>query len=153
MKAKVDLVAGVLLILFVAYGLYLAFQLNATATTIYGPGFFPKFVLSALGIFSIILLINTLKSMKHKKDKADASNTETVTDYKIVKKILYLIILMIAYVIAFVYFGFFIPTIIFLILAEIIFGIKKAYVIILSSVLSPAIMYFLFVNLFNIPLP
>jgi len=133
--------------------LYLAFNLESVSTTIYGPGFFPKIVLVALGFFTLVLLINTIKKIKNSNEKSDVKSFKRILISTIAKRVLLFIVLLIAYVTSFVYFGFLIPTVIFLIIAQIVFTVKKAYIIALSSIAGSVIMYLLFVNLFNIPLP
>lgn len=139
-----DISFSILLIGLSIGGIFLANQFQTDA--LYGPDFFPKLILYILIFCSVLLLIKVI--INYKKNSVHVSFNK-VTGIKITA----FIILLIIYINLFFWIGFIFSTIIFLLIAQYIFGMRKYIQLILISVAVPILLHFIFSYLFQIPLP
>lgn len=140
-----DISTGIILFAFSIFG-FLSANGFSNPNTSYGPDFFPKLILIALTVLSFALTIKGFFDFK--KD-----DSRPHIDKKMVMLIIAYIILLIVYINLFFMTGFIISTIIFLIIAQYLFGLRKWFTIILVSIIVPFSLYYIFTALFNIPLP
>lgn len=140
-----DISTGVILFIFSIFGYIIANDFSEP-NDFYGPDFFPKLILIALAILSLGLGIKGVINLKDDKSK-------NYLDKKVFFLILVYILLLIVYINLFFITGFIISTIIFLIVAQYLFGLRKWITIFLVSIIVPFTLYYLFTALFNIPLP
>lgn len=148
MKKEIsDISAGIVLLMLSVLGYVAAGNLVDPQSPVkYGPDFFPKLVLSLLAITSFILLVNGIRKIKTSKEYMDINKRKILV-------ILAFIIILIGYIGLFFVTGFIISTIVFLLIGQWIFGVKKVVFLILTSISVPALLYFLFSTFFKIPLP
>ncbi|WP_424580076.1 tripartite tricarboxylate transporter TctB family protein [Virgibacillus halodenitrificans] len=142
-----DISTGILLIGFSVIMYLIANSFGRSQTeTLYGPDFFPKLVLILLIAFSIVLCIKGFLSLK-------GESTKWEIDRKLIFQILLYIILLVIYINLFFIIGFVYSTIVFLLIGQYLFGLRKWIRLILVAIIVPFVLYYLFTNLFNIPLP
>ncbi|WP_019377487.1 tripartite tricarboxylate transporter TctB family protein [Virgibacillus halodenitrificans] len=142
-----DISTGILLIGFSVFMYLIANSFGRSQTeTLYGPDFFPKLVLILLIAFSIVLCIKGFLSLK-------GESTKWEIDRKLIFQILLYIILLVIYINLFFIIGFVYSTIVFLLIGQYLFGLRKWIRLILVAIIVPFVLYYLFTNLFNIPLP
>ncbi|TMN21715.1 tripartite tricarboxylate transporter TctB family protein [Lentibacillus cibarius] len=148
MKSEIrNISTGLVLLLVSVAGMIIANNFGRSQTeTLYGPDFFPKLVFTLLAICSVILFIKGIIDLK-KNDKYMEINKKTIG------RIFSYTILLIIYINLFFMIGFVYSTIIFLIVGQYFFGVRKIPRLIIISALTPFLLYYLFTNLFNIPLP
>lgn len=119
---------------------------NFSNNELYGPDFFPKLITVSMMIIGGYMLIKNLLTFKN--------STESFKfDKQTALKILLFILLMAGYFFLFFIVGFIISSIIFLIFAQGIFGVKNKLTIIMVAILVPVGLYLFFTQLFNIPIP
>ncbi|KGR77608.1 tripartite tricarboxylate transporter TctB family protein [Ureibacillus manganicus] len=143
-KEVIDLGAGTLLFSLATIGFFFTSQIDSNQP--YGPSFFPKLILTLLMIASIILVVNTIFKWKASKDTFQL-------DKNILLTIFIFTGVLIGYVLLFFVTGFIISTIVFLLVAQFIFGVRKPVLLIGVSVILPILLYLIFTKAFNIPLP
>lgn len=119
---------------------------NFSNNEFYGPDFFPKIITISMMILGGHMLVKSLLTLKNSKESFKF-NQQTAL------KILLFILLMAGYFLLFFIVGFIISSIIFLLFAQWIFGVKNKLTIIIVSVLVPIGLYLFFTQLFNIPIP
>jgi len=119
---------------------------NFSNNEFYGPDFFPKIINISMMILGGYMLVKSLFTFKNSKESFKF-NQQTAL------KILLFILLMIGYFLLFFILGFIISSIIFLLFAQWIFGVKNKLTIIIVSALVPIGLYLFFTQLFNIPIP
>ncbi len=140
-----DIATGVILILFSIFGYFSANQISEPGIK-YGPDFLPKLILILLAILSLSLVIKGIVSLKN-------DHSSNSFDKHIFILIVLYIILLIVYINIFFITGFIISTIIFLFIAQYLFGLRKWFRLILVSLIVPFVLYYFFTIVFNIPLP
>ncbi|OKL37872.1 tripartite tricarboxylate transporter TctB family protein [Domibacillus mangrovi] len=148
MKKEVsDISTGIVLLLLSIIGYVFSMDLADPNSTIkYGPDFFPKLILSLLAISSLFLIVNAIRRYK--------KSTETLdVDKKVVLSVLAFIVILIGYITLFFMTGFIISTIVFLLIGQWVFNIRKIPLLIATTVVIPVALYFLFSTFFKIPLP
>ncbi|MCG3088263.1 tripartite tricarboxylate transporter TctB family protein [Sporosarcina cyprini] len=145
-KEIVDISAGGILLLFSVAGFLMANQLGNGQP--YGPDFFPKLILALLAIASVFLVTGAAFRMRQ-----EAGPSPTQFDRAAIGKILALIVVLIAYILLFSVTGFIISTILFLLVAQWIFGIRKILLLGTVSIVVPVVLYIVFTMAFKIPLP
>lgn len=111
-------------------------------------GFWPSLVLALMLIFSLIVTgMGVYKTIQTRKGKADYSNPE-------MKRFPLIVLATIAiYVFCMEKIGFFVSTAVFLPCEMLLFGQRKVWPIILSTVVVLAFLYFLFVVQLNVYMP
>lgn len=119
---------------------------NFANNEFYGPDFFPKLITISMMILGGYMLVKSLLTFR-KSTEAFEFNQQTAL------KIVLFILLMAGYFLLFFIVGFIISSIIFLIFAQWIFGVKNKLIVIMVSVLVPIGLYLFFTQLFNIPIP
>lgn len=139
---NVNRVIGLVLIIFgiwIIYRTYSFPNLNVTET---GPGFFPRITAIGIIILSLILIIKSFIIPDENKVK--------FLDYK---KVLIVIGIMIFYVTGFLILGFITSSIISLTAIMYLMGLRKKILILSASLISTITIYFVFTQVFNVPLP
>lgn len=140
-----DISTGIILLIFCILG-YISTVGFSDPDTSYGPEFFPKLILVSLAILSLSLTIKGCRNLTKGESKQ-------AFDKKIFFLILSYIILLIIYINLFFITGFIISTIIFLIVGQYLFGLRKWLTLFLIAIIVPFALYYIFTALFNIPLP
>lgn len=143
-KEVMDLGAGTLLFSLAVIGYFLAGQIDSPQP--YGPSFFPKLIITLLMIASFFLVVNTILKWKASKETLQLNKNLLLT-------ILLFSGVLVVYILLFFITGFIISTIIFLLIAQFIFGVRKPLLLVGISVILPVILFFIFTQAFNIPLP
>lgn len=148
MKKEIsDISTGIILLLFSIIGYSMAVEFENPNTAMkYGPDFFPKLVLSLLAITSIILFVKAIRNFKKSKDQITVNKNVVFT-------VITFIFIIIGYVVLFYFTGFIISTIVFLLIGQWAFGIRKKILLSTTTILLPITLYFLFVFFFKVPLP
>lgn len=145
-KEILDISTGGILLLLSAIGFLMAGQFgNGQA---YGPDFFPKLILTLLAISAALLIVGG--ALRLKKEK---SVPHIQFDRSAVGRIVLFIALLITYILLFFWVGFIISTILFLLAAQWIFGLRKVVLLAGVAVILPILLYFIFTMAFKIPLP
>lgn len=147
MKTEIrDLGIGVVLLIFSIAGFMYSNNFKGSSDQTFGPDFFPKLVLSLLAIMAIVLIISSILNLKE-------SQNILQLDKKIVGKIILFIVVLVIYIALFFNVGFIISSILFLLIGQWIFGVRKKILLFAISVSVPLFLYFFFTVLFKIPLP
>ncbi|WP_158232536.1 tripartite tricarboxylate transporter TctB family protein [Sporosarcina sp. P13] len=147
MKKEIsDISTGTVLLIFSLIGYFYSTKLAVDSTIKYGPDFFPKLVFSLLAFTSVILLLTAILRFKRSKEFVSMSQ-------KVIFGVVLFIVVLIGYIGLFFLTGFIISTIIFLLIGQWLFGIRKIPILIATSILLPFVLYFVFTFLFKIPLP
>src|SRR5699024_3165049 len=142
-----DISTGFVLIIFSIFGYLVANEFgDGEKLGSFGPRFFPKLILILLVVLSVSLLIKGIISLKTEK-------TSIKFNLKKILRVAIYIVLLIAYINLFFITGFIFSTIIFLIIAQYLFGMRSWLKLIVISIVTPIILYYFFTGLFNIPLP
>lgn len=142
-----DISTGIVLIGIALFGYLTANQFSGSDAP-YGPDFFPKLVLILLGVCSLVLFVKGIMDMKTKQRVSRLQ-----LDKGLIVSIVLYVILLIVYINLFFVTGFIISTIIFLLIGQYLFGVRKWLRLIVIAIIVPFILYYLFTVLFNIPLP
>src|SRR5699024_2666321 len=139
-----DIILSVTLIIFAL----LAFLYSNTFSTgdLYGPDLFPKLISIIIGILGLYLLISSVINLKNYKNILDIN-------HNLVFKIIIFIIVITASFYLFSLVGFIISSVLFLVVAQLIFGVKNYLAITLVSIFVPLALYLFFTQVFNIPIP
>lgn len=145
-KELIDISAGGILLLLSIVGFTMAGQLGNGQS--YGPDFFPKLILTLLAFTSVLLLGSAAIRLKRETDSQPIK-----LDRQMVGKILLFVVVLFAYILLFFVTGFIVSTILFLLAAQWVFGIRKLVLLGSVSVLVPIVLYFVFTLAFKIPLP
>lgn len=145
-KEIVDISAGGILLLLSVAGYLMAGQFGNENP--YGPDFFPKLILTLLAITSALLVVGAVLKLKKNSESSPIQ-----IDRSTVGKILLLVGVLIAYILLFFVAGFIVSTILFLLVAQWIFGVRKLVLLGTVSVVLPIVLYFVFTIAFKIPLP
>lgn len=141
-----DISTGGILLLLSAIGFMMAGQFGNGQS--YGPDFFPKLILTLLAIASVALIAGGALSIKKQKNFSPIQ-----FDRSVIRKILVFTVLLITYILLFFWAGFIISTILFLLAAQWIFGLRKIPLLVGVSIVLPILLYFIFTMAFKIPLP
>lgn len=145
-KEIVDITAGGILLLLSVAGYLMAGQFGNGNP--YGPDFFPKLILILLALTSALLVVGAVLKLKK-----DSDSPAIRIDRSTVGKILLFVGVLIAYILLFFVAGFIVSTILFLLVAQWIFGVRKLALLGTVSVIVPVVLYFVFTTAFKIPLP
>ena len=143
----VNIILAIVLILFGCFYSYLTLHLpDRNLPNTLGSAFMPWVLVTCLLILSALLLLQTIY-----KGSAESC------DYGISKKegtsILFLMVLVIVYIKAMAYFGFFLITPFFLVALMLTIGARKWKEVVLTSTLVPVGIYLFFQKVFQIILP
>lgn len=144
-------------IIFSIFFLVMSLQLPPAKTNgQIGPGDWPTWILVLMLILSIILLgrsilqkkkISTVNEIEEEKISGDGQEGENHRKHWYVVAILCLYLLMLPFL------GFFVSTVIFIVVLTWFFGMKKWRNIILTAFLGGIIFTYVFVTALNLPLP
>lgn len=146
-KEVTDISAGIVLLLFALAGYALSMNLvDVNSTAKYGPDFFPKLILATLAIFAIVLVVSGAKKIRNSKSMLGINKT-------VVFNIFLFILILIGYIMLFFTTGFIISTVVFLLIGQWVFGIRKIPVVIVTTITIPIALFFVFTVFFKIPLP
>ena len=139
-----DLVIASFLIFFGIYLYLLTFNFPAgKLATAVGPASIPRLWIYGLWLFSLWLMVNTIKH-PGKKQKAETSNVSIP---------LRLIILMILYIVIIQYLGYYVSTLLFLIIGAYLLNYRKHLLIIGIALSYIVFSYVVFYNILQVPLP
>lgn len=113
-----------------------------------GPGFWPKILAIFLIIISVVMLLTSLFK-KYEEEE------EPVIDYRspAFKQVFKLFFVLALYGIGLYWLGFFVPTILFVILVMFIMGVRNVKILLITSVGIAACIYIVFAQLLNLYLP
>lgn len=139
-----DIFLSLVIIIFAAMAFI--YSNNFSTNEFYGPDFFPKIITIFMAILGVYMLISSV--LRKRK-----STEEFIINKHLITKIILFIVLMAAYFSLFFVVGFIISSIIFLIVAQWIFGVKNKIILFAVSILVPIGLFVFFTQLFNIPIP
>lgn len=163
--AKYDDVFSGFFLLAVSVVMYIAtFSFEALTTTFVGPAFMPQIISVAIGIFSILIIVNGFRKSRAEKQEEPIPDPVTeVHDDKMTpgekdsyKPVLMTLGLMVAYVFLIPIVGFLITTILYIFLQMMILSHKttrKIWLFALVSIVSSVLIYYVFRNVFYVMLP
>lgn len=165
MVAKYDDVFSGFFLLIVSVVMYIAtFSFEALTTTLIGPAFMPQIIAIAIGIFSILIIVNGF--MKTRTIEKEETLPEPVVeghDDKLIsgqkdsyRPVILTLLLMLAYVVLIPVIGFLITTILYIFLQMMILSDKttrKIWLFALVSIVSSVVIYYVFRNVFYVMLP
>lgn len=144
MQRSENFIIALVLALLSSYWLKMSMTLPQTATTtLYGPRFFPQLILEGLFLCIVIFLWKGLRQLKNKYQ------TETLVK----PKVLILLLIIVGYIFLFERVGFGIASIIYIIVAQLLFGIRNKLILFLISPCIIVALNVLFVVIFKIPVP
>ena len=138
---NINALIGVLITLFSVIGFTYVKHVDMKSLVGLSPGAYPMFLLVIIGLCGVGITITSVKKK---------INVSPNINYK---KVLPLLIVFTIYVYAFKYIGYMISTIIFLIIAMYIFKERRVKLLVSVPIITSVVIYFLFKNLFLIPLP
>ncbi|HZG73166.1 MAG TPA: tripartite tricarboxylate transporter TctB family protein [Chondromyces sp.] len=149
-----DIMSG-LLLLIVSIVMYTATNTFKTLTTTnVGPDFMPKIIAAFIAIFSIVIVVSAYRSLKNQKGQMDTeAEGAGETSYA---PVFITLAFMIGYLMLMPYIGFLIMTAIYLFLQIYLLaeeGKKKVILFAFISVVSSAIIYYVFRSIFHVMLP
>lgn len=145
---KNEKVIGSVVFLIIS-GLFFVLTLDfptVAATADVGPSFMPRIYSFFLALLAIILLIQGIReNIKKEKD--------SVTTYENIGLVLIIMLLTTVYVFLIPYLGFYLVSLVFIILFLLISRVKKISSIILVSIFTNVFIYVFFERLLHVPIP
>jgi len=147
MKKRDRIIAIVFLILCIGIYILIPYQIKDISAYKLKPSFFPKLVLYLMGMVSLLLFI-TSYSTKNNKEKNDKPEPIKLDIKKLV-----VIIAVLGYILTIDWIGFLLGSFLLILLLFLISGERKWIVMVLGAILLPGILYYIFANLFHVPLP
>lgn len=165
MVAKYNDVFSGFFLLVVSVVMYIAtYSFEALTTTVVGPAFMPQIISVAIGVFSILIIVNGFRKVRHeKKEETIPEPVVEVHDDEMTpgeqdsyKPVIMTLLLMVVYVILMPIVGFLITTILYIFLQMMILSHKttrKIWLFALVSIVSSIIIYYVFRNVFYVMLP
>lgn len=150
MRKYENFIIAAVLILLDGYWLRMTWNLPVTAsTTLYGPRFFPTVIMVGIFICSLFFLWKGFKERNALVKDEDVIKCEAGNR----KKVIILAVLVLFYIILFERIGFALSSIIYIIIAQLIFGIRNKIILFLISPTVIIGLNVLFVMVFKIPVP
>ena len=149
MKRYENFIIAIALLLLDAFWAFNTLALPADPSTPYDTRFFPFLIIGGLALCSVIFIIKGFTEKPKQMSDEDLIKCEAGNR----KKVLMLILLVFVYIALFEFLGFFLSSLIYLIVAQIIFGVRSKVTL---FAVTPAILLVLnvvFVMAFKIPLP
>lgn len=142
----VNSVIGLVFLIFSAIWYSLTMSLGAkSGFTAYGPDFFPKLVITCMIVVSVLLILTDLANKNKTTTFAIKGKAAVRVVLILVLAALYIFILPLA--------GYIIATIVALVLLMLLFGVKKRLALVLTAVLFPIGIYYLFEVVLKVILP
>ncbi len=132
------------MILLGIYVIFTAKQFPAGTNGVLGPGFFPILLGVLLIALSIIQIVHTRHDKVEENEKTDPAT---------IKRILISALIIIAYMVFINILGFLISTPMFLFSIMFYFGVRKKSTLILTSLVTTAVLYFVFLKFLSVSLP
>jgi len=149
MKRYENFIIAFVLLILDGYWMKMTLALpQNSSTTIYGPRFFPQVIMAGIFLCALLFLWKGVRQWKAVLEDDDITKCHGDK-----RKIVALMILFFCYVLLFNQIGFFISSVIYIIIAQIIFGIRNKVVLFLVSPSVILILNVLFVMMFKIPVP
>lgn len=144
MKNKTDFFSAIGLLVLVAFGFTSTSKIPPPSSLSYfGPASFVNFILFCLGGCALILAIRSFREYQ------SASKAKGIVGWRS----LLFVMLFGSYVFLFLKIGYLISTTLFLFLCPLLFGRRKILQNTLFSISSTALLWAVFIKLFNVPLP
>jgi putative tricarboxylic transport membrane protein len=148
-KGIIDAITGFVLIGAVTLGFMFTFELaeqTSSSTSQFGPAFFPNLILVCMALCAVPLIIKGVRLHYREKEKLSIDRARMI-------RISLLIITLIVYVVLFLTIGFLFSTLLYLVVGQLLFGVKKPSLLLGTTILIPISFYFIFTTLFKVPLP
>ena len=136
-----DVLVGLIIIVFSIAGFVYTHATDMQSLVGLSPGAFPQFLFAMMGLCGISICF---------EGKKRTESTQVNLNWK---KFLSVVLLLVIYAYALEYLGFIISTIAFLAIALYIFEEKRIKVVLAVPVFTSVIIYYMFTELFLIPLP
>lgn len=150
MSRNENFLIALTLLLIDGYWLKITLELPQSAsTTIYGPSFFPMVIIAGIFICSMMFLWSGFRQKPVKTKDDDITKCQESNRNKVIA----FIVLVVGYVFLFQQIGFFLASVLYIVIGQYIFGIRNKLVM---FVVSPAVILalnILFVQAFKIPIP
>lgn len=144
-KLNIDVIIGVILMLFSGIFLYESYKLNVIA------GQFPKIIFTVLLIFSALLTLFGIRKTIH--PELTLKSDTLLYDIKVIRTPLAVFAIVFVYIVLMKFIGFFIATLLFVPVIMLYFGIRSIRTIILTDILLNLFVYVFFVKVLNVILP
>ena len=146
MTAKVDFFVGVFLIILFAGVYYMTGKMPQKDLGL-GPGDYPRVIVSLLGLFGVLLSVQSVLKIRKKEDK------EKMFEKGEILQVFYLIVCVAVYLTILPFLGFIFLTPAFMFIMMLIFGLRKWIKMIIISLVTTIIIYVLFDRFFLVLLP
>lgn len=157
-----DVFSGFFLLIVSGIMFYTAYSFQALTTTFVGPAFVPQIIAIIMAIFSIIIVVNGFRKKKAVTDEniepesAEVNEELIVTEKKSYKPVIITLGLMVAYIALIPYVGFLIMTAVYMFVQMLILSHvtnRRIWLFLIISVVTSAVIYYLFRNVFYVMLP
>ena len=153
MKPKMDLIAGIFLFIFSVVMFWASYGIKMLMVSRIGSAFVPRIVAVAMGVLSLVLVIQSLLKMKN---ETAAVSKEIVSPLKSNIPIIGTFIALILYAVLFEPLGFIVTTALYLFVQFYLLTstVKRNYLVFfVSAAATSVIVYYLFVKAFQLMLP
>ena len=151
-----DRITSVLLVILSGFWIYWARQLpypKFAQISKMGPGDFPTIVAGLLAIFAIWLFIETFRYPVDKKDTGGGNESKTTRNPKAVRDILTGFGFFTVMLLFVPFLGFSLSSAGFVFLFVIVIGRYRIWLSIVTAILIPFVLWFIFAYLLTVPLP
>lgn len=145
-----NLCAGILLLLFCIIGFISTSKLESGDHLLFGPSFYPNAIIVLLSLGAFILIYQGINSLRKPAKSVDPHRRNT-RGYVVEILLFWLGIAL--YLTVFHFTGFIVSTLLFLTVAQLLYGRRRYLNVALVSILATGITYFVLVILFEVPLP
>lgn len=151
MQRYENFVIAFVLALISGYWLNMTLSLPQSASTaLYGPRFFPQLILGGLVICTLLFLWNGFQQ----RDTQRNVQAQSFLFHRLWKdKLLILLLLVVGYVFLFERIGFCLSSILYIVIAQLLFGIRNKVILFFVSPAVILALNALFVTVFKIPVP
>ena len=150
MQRYENVIIALVLLLLDGYWLKMTMALPQNAsTTLYGPRFFPQVIMIGILLCRWIFFWKGVQQKSYVSKDGDVIKCQEGNR----NKVLALLVLFLGYIILFEQIGFFLSSVIYIILAQIVFGIRNKIILCLVSPGVILVLNILFVIVFKIPVP
>lgn len=157
MKPKMDLIAGIFLFIFSVIMYQASFSIRMMFVSRVGSRFVPQLIAIAIGVLSLVLVVQSLLRMKAAEKTARAEKGEAAPPtFKEILPVAGTFLALILYAVLFEPLGFIVTTALYLFVQFYLLTgtVKRNYIVFaLSAVLTSVVVYYIFVEAFHLMLP
>mgnify|MGYP000871621603 FL=1 len=157
MKPKMDMIAGIFLFVFSVIMYYASFSIKILMVSRIGSRFVPQLLAIAMGILSLVLVVQSLLRMKTEEIQArEKKGGSAAWSLRDTVPIWGTFLALIVYAVTFEPLGFIVSTTLYLLVQFYLLTSmvkRKHLVFLISAVLTSVVVYFIFVKVFYLMLP